>query len=51
MTRREMATAMPACDPWQMRRNSRLSVRSPLKEPFAFARCVRYQAADVTRAA
>jgi hypothetical protein len=49
MTRREMATAMPACDPSRMRRNSRLSVRSPFKGPFAFARCVRYQAADTVK--
>jgi hypothetical protein len=49
MTRREMATVMPACDPARMRRNSRLSVWSPLKGPSAFARCVRYQAADTMK--
>jgi hypothetical protein len=49
MTRREMATAMPACDPPRMRRNSRLSVGAPLKGPSAFARCVRYQAADTMK--
>ena len=39
---------VPAGDWWRIRRNARVSLRSPLEGPRAFARCVRYQAADVT---
>ena len=36
--------AVPAGDPQRIRQNARVSLRSPLEGPFAFARCVRYQA-------
>ena len=41
--------AVPAGDPWRIRQNARVSLRSPLEGPFAFARCVRYQAADTVK--
>jgi hypothetical protein len=41
---------VPGGDWWRIRRNARVSLRSPLEGPFAFARCVRYQAADVKQA-
>jgi hypothetical protein len=40
---------VPAGDWWRIRRNARVSLRSPLEGPFAFARCVRYQAADTMK--
>jgi hypothetical protein len=45
-----MAMAVPAGDRRRIRKNARLSLWSPLEGPFAFARCVRYQAARVTGA-
>jgi hypothetical protein len=50
VTPQEMAMAVPAGDRWRIRRNARVSLRSPIEGPSAFARCVRYQAARVTLA-
>src|SRR4030095_2939509 len=50
VTPQGMAMAVPAGDRVRTGENVRIFSRSLLEGPFAFARCVRYQAARVTRA-